>query len=161
MCSVVSDFLPPWTRACQAPLSMGFSRQEYWSGLPFPPPGNLLDKGPNTHFLCLVHWQVEFLPWSHLGSPNQLCCAVLCLVAQSCPTLCDLMDCSPPGSSVHGDSPGKNTGVGCHAFFQGNFPIQGLNPGLPRCRQILYCLSHQGSPRILEWVAYPFSRGSS
>ena len=86
---------------------------------------------------------------------------LLCLVAQSCPTLCNLVDCSPPDSSVHGDSPGKNTGVGCHAFFQGNFPIQGLNPGLPHCRQILYCLSHQGSPRILEWVAYPFSRGSS
>ena len=41
----------------------------------------------------------------------------LCLVAQSCPTLCDPMDCSPPGSSVHGDSQGKNTGVGCHALF--------------------------------------------
>ena len=42
------------------------------------------------------------------------CCAwhVLCLVAQSCPTLCDLMNCSPPGPSIHGDSPGKNTGVG-------------------------------------------------
>ena len=42
----------------------------------------------------------------------------LCLVAQSCPTLCDTLDCSPPGSSVHGDSPGKNTGVGCHALLQ-------------------------------------------
>ena len=42
-------------------------------------------------------------------------CAVLCLVAQSCLTLCDPVDCSPPGSSVQGDSPGKNTGVGCHA----------------------------------------------
>jgi len=40
------------------------------------------------------------------------------------------MDCSPPGSSVHGDSPGKNTGVGCHALLQGIFPTQGLNPGL-------------------------------
>ena len=38
------------------------------------------------------------------------------------------MDCSPPGSSVHGDSPGKNTGVGCHALLQGIFPIQGSNP---------------------------------
>ena len=47
---------------------------------------------------------------------------VLCLVAQSCPTLCDPMDCSLPGSSVHGDSPGKNTGVGCHALLQGIFP---------------------------------------
>ena len=88
-----------------------------------------------------------------------MCCAVL--VPQACPTLWDSMDCSPPGSSVHGDSLGKNTGVGCHALPQGIFPTQGLNPDLPNCRQILNCLSHQGSPRILEWAAYPFSRGSS
>ena len=46
---------------------------------------------------------------------------VLCLVAQSCLTLCDSKDCSLPGSSVHGDSPGKNTGVGCPALLQGVF----------------------------------------
>ena len=85
----------------------------------------------------------------------------MCLVAQSCPTLCDPMDCSLPGSCVHGDSPGKNTGKGCHALLQGVFPTQGSNTGLQHCRQILYCLSHQGIPRILEWVAYPFSRGTS
>ena len=49
---------------------------------------------------------------------------------QSSPTLCDPMDCSPPGSSDHGDSPGKNTGVGCHALLQGIFPAQGLNQSL-------------------------------
>ena len=59
---------------------------------------------------------------------------MLCLVAQSCPTLCNPMDCSPPGSSVHGDSPGRNTGVGCHALLQGIFPTQGWNPGLLHCR---------------------------
>ena len=48
--------------------------------------------------------------------------SVLCLVAQSCPTLYDPTDCSPPGSYVRGDSPGKNTGVGCHALLQGIFP---------------------------------------
>ena len=53
------------------------------------------------------------------------------LVAQLCPTLCDPMDYSPPGSSVHGDSPGRNTGVGCHALLQGIFPTQGSNLGLP------------------------------
>ena len=68
------------------------------------------------------------------------------LVTQLCLTLCDPTDCSPPGSSVHGDSPGKNTGVGCHALLQGIFPTQGLNPGLPHCRQILYHLSHPWSP---------------
>ena len=56
------------------------------------------------------------------------------------------MDCSPSGSSVHRDSPGKNTGVGCHALLQGIFPTQGSNPGLLHCRQICYRLSHQGSP---------------
>ena len=85
-------------------------------------------------------------------------CVVLCLAAQSCPTLCDPMDCSPPSSSIHADSPGKNTGVGCHALLQGISSTQGWNPGLPHGRQILYQLSHQGSPRIQEWVAYPFSR---
>ena len=58
----------------------------------------------------------------------------LCSVTQSCPTLCDPMDCSLPGSSVQGDSPGKNTGVGCCALLQGIFPTQGSNPGLPHCR---------------------------
>ena len=84
------------------------------------------------------------------------------LVAQSCLTLSDPVACSPPDSPVHGDSPGKNTGVGCYVFFlQGIFPTRGLNPGLLHCGQILYQLSHKGNPRILEWVAIPFSRGSS
>ena len=56
------------------------------------------------------------------------------------------MDCSPPGSSVHGDSPGQNTGVGYHALLQGIFPTQGWNPGLLHCRLILYGLRHWGSP---------------
>ena len=67
------------------------------------------------------------------------------LVTRSSLTFCDPIDYSPPGSSVHGDSPGKNTGVGCHALLQGIFPTQESNPGLPYCRQILYYLSHQGS----------------
>ena len=61
---------------------------------------------------------------------------VLYLVAQSCLTLCYPLDCSPPGSSVHGDSPGKNTGVSYHALHQGIFPTQRSNPGLPHCRWI-------------------------
>ena len=111
----------------------------------------------------------------------------LCLVTQSCLILCYPMDFSLPGSSVHGDSPGSNTGVDCHALLPGIKPtsptlqvdslpseppgkptseveignltnkefkvmiikmislIQGLNLGLPHCRQILYHLSHQGS----------------
>ena len=58
-------------------------------------------------------------------------------------------------------SPGQNTGVGSLSLLQGIFPTQGLNPGLPHCRRILYQLSYKGNPRILEWVAYPFSNRSS
>ena len=89
------------------------------------------------------------------------CSWAVCLVTQSCPTLCDLMDWSQPGFSLPGDSSGKNTRVGGHALLQGILPTQGSNPHLPHYRQILFHLSHQGSPRILEWVAYPFSRASS
>ena len=93
---------------------------------------------------------------------------MLCLVAQSCLTFCSPMDCSPPGSSVHEDSPGKNTGVDCHDFLQGIFPTQGLNPGLLHCRWILYHLSHQGSLKFLlvgntmQHVAFYFpNKGSN
>ena len=51
--------------------------------------------------------------------------ACVCSVAQCCLTPCDPMTCDPPGSSVHGESPGKKTGIGCHAFLQGLFPTQG------------------------------------
>ena len=67
----------------------------------------------------------------------------------------------PHGLYSPWNSPGQNTGVGSLSLLQGIFPIQGSNPGLPHYRQIIYQLSHKGSPRILEWVAYPFSSGSS
>ena len=70
---------------------------------------------------------------------------MLCLGAQSCSTLCNLIDFNLPGSSIQRDSPGKNTGVDCHALLQGIFPTQGLNPGLLHCRWIPYHLSHNGS----------------
>ena len=76
-------------------------------------------------------------------------CAVMCLVTQLCPALCDPTDCSPPDSSVLGDSPGKNTGVGFYALFQGILPTQESNPVLPHCRQILYSLNHQGSCHLM------------
>ena len=59
------------------------------------------------------------------------------------------------------NSPGQNTGVDSHSLLHGIFPTQGSNQGLPHFRWILYHLSHQGSPRTLEWVPYPFSRGIS
>ena len=71
---------------------------------------------------------------------------VMCVDAKLCLTLCHPMDCIPPGSSVHGDSPDKNTGVGCHDLLQGIFPTWGSNPGLLHCRWILHILSQQASP---------------
>ena len=152
-------------------------------------------------FLCVCTWRGRFLPGkSHRTWRATVCVCVL--VAQSCLTLCNPIDCSPPGSSVLGilqarkenwsgllfPSPGdlpnpgiepgspmlqedslpseppgkpKNTGVGSLSLLQGIFPTQELNWGLLHCRWILYQLSHEGSPGILEWVAYHFSRASS
>ena len=77
-------------------------------------------------------------------------CSLVCLVAQLCLTLCDPVDCSPPGSSVHGLLR-NNTGVGCHFLLQGTFPTEGLNSCLLHCRQTFFVflpLNHQGSPNI-------------
>ena len=71
--------------------------------------------------------------------PKEMVGVVKVLVTQLCLTLCDPMDSILPGSSVQGDSPGKNTGVSCL------FLTQGLNPDLSHCRQILYHLSHQAA----------------
>ena len=62
---------------------------------------------------------------------NNLLMLQASLVAQLSPALSDPMDCSPPGSSIHGDSPGKNTGVGCHFLLQGNLPTPGIEPRSP------------------------------
>ena len=72
-----------------------------------------------------------------------------------------LSDSLQPHGLYPWNSPGQNTGVGSLSLLQGIFPTQGSNPGLQHCTWILYQLSHKGSPKILEWVAYPFSGGSS
>ena len=82
---------------------------------------------------------------------------MLHLVAQSCPTLCNPMDYRSPGSSVRGDSPGKNIGVGYYALLQVIFPAQGSNPGLPHCRQILHCLRPPGKPKNFGVGSLSFS----
>ena len=61
---------------------------------------------------------------------------------QSCPTLCNPMDCSPPGPSVHGDSLGKKTGAGCHFLLQGNLPNISYVSFI--CRRVLYHKRHLG-----------------
>ena len=152
--SRVSFFETPWTIASLAPLSMGFSRQEYWGALPSFLQWIFLTKGSNWSRSCLLHWQADSLPLSYQDSP--LVCGSASVSAQSLSRvrLCDPMDCSLPGSSVHGDSPGKNIRVGCHVLLQGIFLTQGSNPGLLSCREILYCLNHQGSP---GWQLTPTS----
>ena len=89
---------------------------------------------------CCLCYRVWVLAPPAVQNPSRLLHEIG-IVTQSCPTLCDPMDCSSPGSSVHGESPGKNTGVGCH------FRLQGSNLSLLHWRQILYHLSHRGSRR--------------
>ena len=84
--------------------------------------------------------------------------AMLCLVAQSCPTLCDCVDCSPPGSSVHEGSSGKNTGVGCHALLQGNFPNLGSNPGIPHCKWI-FTIWATKEAQVIKWLILKLESG--
>ena len=117
---------------------MGFSRHEYRSGLPFPPSGGL----PNARiepaslvssalagkfFTTSATWEVSKMTQLYFleCSSEVKMCLSLCLVTQSCLTLYDPMDCSPPGSSVRGNSSGKNTGVGCDA------PNPGIKPRSP------------------------------
>ena len=128
--SCVWLFLTLWTVAHHAPLFMGFFRQEYLSGLPFPPPGDLPYPGIELCLLHFLHWQMAFFfffnhkqhlgsPWDHKIHPNKTrwtgwgqnycfhndwsCSAAATAKSlQSCPTLSDPMDCSLPGSSIHG-----------------------------------------------------------
>ena len=130
--SRVQFLATPWTVARQAPLSMGFARQEYWSGLPCPPPGDLPNPGIKPVSLMSPALADGFLTSGATWEAPKY--HVL--------TLFDPMDCSLPGSSVYRDSPCKNTRVGCHSFLQGIFLTHEVNPSLPHCRQILYCLSH-------------------
>ena len=94
----------PWNVACQD-LSMEFSRQEYWSGQPFPPPGDLPDPGVEPRSPAL---QADALRSEPPGEPKPLrvcvcvCVCVYVCKSLSCVQLCDPMDCSPPGSSVQG-----------------------------------------------------------
>ena len=115
------------------------------------------------HLDCSHHPWAPVLLWRSIplgwASSHRPLCSQSTLywaqLLQSCLTLCNPMDCSPPGSSVHGDSLGKNTGMGSLFLLLWIFPTQGSNPGLPHCRQILYHLSHQGHPNQL-CTAYVF-----
>ena len=114
--------------------------------------GIFLTQRLNPCLLHLLQWQAGSLPLAPPNKSNTL----IVKVAQSCRN-----SLWPHGLYSPWNSPGQNTGVGSLSLLQGIFPTQGSNPDLPCCRQIFYQLSHQVSPRILEWAAYFFSSGSS
>ena len=97
---------------------------------------------------CLKNYGQKFITLYRKDSESK-CCSVISDSLR------------PYGLYSSWNSLGQNTGMGSLSLLQGIFPTQGSNPGLPDGRWILYQLSHKGSPRILEWVAYSFSRGSS
>ena len=141
----------PETAAHQAPPSLGFSRQEPWSGLPFPSPTKTWHSQINKkYFLNDVKIKHSLLYLFSIAAVTNY---------QSLSVMSDSL--WPHGPYNPWNSPGQNTGVGSLSLLQGIFQTQESNPGLPHCRQILYQLSYKGSPRILEWVAYPFSSRSS
>ena len=108
---------------------------------------------------CVSMLLSQFIPPSLSQTYSQMGSLSLGLHWESCSVISDSL--LPHGIYSSWNSPGQNTGVGSHSLLQGIFPTQGSNPSLPHCRQVLYQLSYQESPRKLEWVAYPFSSGSS
>ena len=138
----MSNSVTPWTVAHQAPLSMGFSRQKYWSRLPFPPPGVLPDPGIEAASLVSPALAGRFFttepPGKPLG-PSESESESRSVMSDSL----QLRELYSPWTS-----PGQNTEVGSLSLLQWIFPTQGSNPGLPHCRWILYQLSYPGKPQV-------------
>ena len=112
----------------QAPLSMGFSRQSFWSGLPFPSPGDLLDPEIKPTSPALAgRFSTTELPRNTKISKVNMDCMCECSVARSCSTLKPYR-LKTTRLLCPWDSPGKNTGECCHIILQGIFPTQGSNP---------------------------------
>ena len=129
--------MTPWAVARQAPLSMGILQARILEWVAMPPLGDPPNSGIEPTFPASLAWQADSLPLSHWRNPRSTLC-YYSLVAQLCLTLCNLMGCSPPGSSVHGIFPGRNTRTGCHFLLLGVFLTQGSN----------LCLLH-----LLHWQA--------
>ena len=148
--SVMSNALWPYGLyiACQAPLSMGFSRQEYQSGLPCSPPRDLPNPGMEPTSLMSPALAGRFFTttatWEALK--QSLAHYKVSMWSERCSVMSDSL--RPHELYSSWNSSGQNTGVGSLSHLQGLLPIQGSNPGLLHCRQILYCLSHQGGPYI-------------
>ena len=117
--SRVQLFATIWTVTCQALLSMGFSRQEYWSGLSFPPPGDLPDPArSNPHLLQLLRWQADSLPLGHLG----LKITLLLNLGFPCHS-------AGKGSACNLEDLGSIPGLGCNTGDVGSIPGSGRSPG--------------------------------
>ena len=130
-------FATLWTVACQAPLSMGFSRQEYWRELPFPPP----DPGIQPTSLMSPALAGRFFTTNANWWAPETCLSE----SESRSVVSDSL--WPHGLYGLWNSPGQNTGVGSPSLLQVIFPTQGSNPGLLHCSQILYQLSYKKSTR--------------
>ena len=145
--SCIRLFATPWTVAHQAPLSVGFSRQEYWDGLPCPPPEDLCNPGIEHKSPVL---QAGSLPSELPGKPLPILCGVVLSRFSRVQLFVTLKN--PDRLLCPWDSPGKNSGVDCHFLLQGIFLIQGSNPHLLWLLHWLadsLPLSHQGTPRYL------------
>ena len=155
--SRVRLFVTPQTVAYEAPPSMGFSRQEYWSGLPFSSTGDLPDPGIELGSPAL---QADALPSKPPGKPELIHAAAAAKLIQSCPTLCDPIDGSPPGSTIPGILQAR-TLVGCH-FLLSCMEVKSESEVAQSCPTLsdpMDC-SLLGSTihgifqaRVLEWVA--------
>ena len=169
---------------------MKFSRPEYCSGYPFPSPGDLPNPGTESRSSALQADSLPGEPQGKPKNTGVGSLSLLQQIFPTQEMNRGLLHCrrtiyqlSYQGSlkfESESESPlvrsdslwphelyspwnslGQNTGVGTLSLLQGIFTTQGSNPGLLHFRRILYQLSHKGSPRILEWVTYPFSSRSS
>ena len=147
----------PWTAACQAPLSIGFSRQAYWSGLLCHPPWDIPNPGikPVSHRSPMLGRGVS-LPIVPPGKPYVYIYSLCLVPAQNLTFITYLIESRsvmssslwPHGVYIPWNSPGKNTGVGCHVLLQGIFLTQELNPHSIACSAgdvDSLLLSHQAS----------------
>ena len=150
-------FATLWTVAHQSPLSMGFFRQESWSGLPCPPPGNLPNPGIKPASLTLAdRFFTAGATWKACCDMDQFSSVVQSIssVTQVCPTLCNPMDCSTPGLPVHHHLPEL---AQTHVHWvsdaiQPSHPLSSPSPPAPNPSQ------HQG---LFQWVSslYQVAKG--
>ena len=147
-CCLVNKSYPtllwsPWTVAYQAPLSMGFPRPEYWNGLPFPPPGDLPD--PKMELTSPVTPELAggFFTTEPTGKPSLCFSQSVSSVTQSCPTLCDPMNCSTPGLPMTNSWSSLKLINQVGDAIQPSHPLSSPSPPAPNSSQ------HQG---LFQWV---------